>query len=203
MQAEFCSKIYVIDVDPKEGLDITGRLAAWNNGDQQALVDVIPLVYDDLRLIARQQLSRKRTLAVESGTLAHEAYLKLIRARGIRCNNRAHFLALCSQMIRRILVDHARKRLTAKRGEGLQVSLDEALEVKAQAVDVEALDEALTALSKLDARKSRVVELRFFGGLTVEEAADVLQISKETVTRDWQVAKTWLFRELSRMESGR
>jgi len=100
-------------------------------------------------------------------------------------------------------VDHARKRLTAKRGEGLQVSLDEALEVKAQGVDVKALDEALTALSKLDPRKSRVVELRFFGGLTVEEAADVLQISKETVTRDWQVAKTWLFRELSRLGAGR
>jgi len=190
-------------VDPKEGLDITGRLAAWNNGDQQALVDVIPLVYDDLRLIARQHLGPRRTYPVESGTLVHEAYLKLIRTRGIRCNNRAHFLALCSQMIRRILVDHARKRLTAKRGEGLQVSLDEALEVKAQGVDVEALDEALTALSKLDPRKSRVVELRFFGGLTVEEAADVLEISKETVTRDWQMAKTWLFRELSRMGSGR
>lgn len=190
-------------MDPKEGLDITGRLAAWNNGDQQALVDVIPLVYDDLRLIARQHLGRRRTSAVGSGTLAHEAYLKLIRARGIRCNNRAHFLALCSQMIRRILVDHARKRLTAKRGEGLQVSLDEALEVKTQGVDVEALDEALTALSKLDPRKGRVVELRFFGGLTVEEAADVLEISKETVTRDWQVAKTWLFRELSRLDSGR
>jgi len=203
MQSEFCSKIYGIDVDSTEALDITGRLAAWNNGDQQALIDVIPLVYDDLRLIARQHLGRRRTSAVESGTLAHEAYLKLIRARGIHCNNRAHFLALCSQMIRRILVDHARKRLTAKRGEGLQVSLDEALEVKAQGVDVEALDEALTALSKLDPRKSRVVELRFFGGLTVDEAADVLEISKETVTRDWQVAKTWLFRELSRIGPGR
>lgn len=188
-------------MDSKEGLDITGRLAAWNKGDQQALIDLIPLVYDDLRSIARQHLGRKREPAVESGSLAHEAYLKLVGARGIRCKNRAHFLALCSQMIRRILVDHARKRLAAKRGEGLQVSLDEALEVKAQGVDVEALDEALTALSKLDPRKSRVVELRFFGGLTVEEAADVLEISKETVTRDWQVAKTWLFRELSRMGS--
>src|SRR5215470_6032461 len=88
----FVAKIYVIDVDSKEGLDITGRLAAWNNGDQQALIDVIPLVYDDLRLIARQHLGRRRTSAVESGTLAHEAYLKLIRARGIHCNNRAHFL---------------------------------------------------------------------------------------------------------------
>jgi RNA polymerase sigma-70 factor (ECF subfamily) len=189
-------------VNSKERLDITARLVAWNNGDQRALIDLIPLVYDDLRLIARQHLGRRRTSAIESGTLAHEAYLKLVRARGIQCNNRAHFLALCSQMIRRILVDHVRKRLAAKRGEGLQVSLDEALEVKAKGVDVEALDEALTALSKLDARKSRVVELRFFGGLTVEEAADVLNISTETVTRDWQMAKTWLFRELSRIGAG-
>jgi RNA polymerase sigma factor (TIGR02999 family) len=106
-------------------------------------------------------------------------------------------------MIRRILVDHARKHLAAKRGEGLQVSLDEALlGRKARSVDVEALDEALTALSQIDPRKSRVVELRFFGGLSVEEAADVLEISAETVTRDWRVAKTWLFRELSRMGSG-
>src|ERR1041385_1437969 len=147
-------------------------LAAWSQGDDKALKDVMPLVYSDLRLIARRHLGRLPAPIVQSGSLAHEAYLKLIQARGIRCNNRAHFLALCSQMIRRILVDHARKRLTAKRGEGLQVSLDEALEIKAQGVDVEALDEALTALSKLDPRKSRVVELRFFGGLTVEEVAN-------------------------------
>ena len=187
------------DVDSKEELDITARLAAWNNGDEQALTDVIPLVYNDLRLIARQHLGRQRSPTVQSGSLAHEAYLKLLHARGIRCNNRAHFFALCSQMIRRILVDHARKHLANKRGGGLHVPLDEAvLGSKARGVDVEALDEALTALSKMDARKGRVVELRFFGGLTVEETADVLGVSEETVTRDWRVAKTWLFRELSR-----
>ena len=186
-------------MDPREALDITARLDAWNKGDEQALNDVIPLVYDDLRLIARQHLGRQRSPAVQSGTLAHEAYLKLLHARGIRCNNRAHFFALCSQMIRRILVDHARKHLANKRGEGLQVPLDEALlGSKARGVDVEALDEALTALFKMDPRKGRVVELRFFGGLTVEETADVLGVSEETVTRDWRVAKTWLFHELSR-----
>jgi RNA polymerase sigma-70 factor (ECF subfamily) len=188
--------IFVAVVESKQ-LDITGMLAAWSKGDQQALTDVIPLVYDDLRLIARKQLGRLQTPTVQSGTLAHEAYLKLIHTRGIRCNNRAHFFALCSQMIRRILVDHSRKHLTAKRGEGLQVPLDEAvLGSKGRGVEVEALDEALTTLSKIDPRKSRVVELRFFGGLSVEETAEVLEISQETVTRDWRVAKTWLFREL-------
>jgi RNA polymerase sigma-70 factor (ECF subfamily) len=189
-------------VDSKDQLDITGMLAAWSKGDQQALADVIPLVYDDLRGIARRHLGRVPTPSIQSGTLAHEAYLKLVQARGIRCNNRAHFFALCSQMIRRILVDHARKRRSAKGGEGLQVPLDEALlGSKVRGVEVEALDEALTALGKIDPRKSRVVELRFFGGLSVEETAEVLGISEETVTRDWKVAKTWLFRKLSRFKS--
>ncbi len=186
-------------MDSKKEPDITGRLEAWSKGDQRALSDVIPLVYDDLRLIARKHLGRASAPSVQSGTLAHEAYLKLVNARGIRCNNRAHFFALCSQMIRRILVDHARKRQTAKRGEGLQIPLNEALlGSRARGIELEALDEALTALSKLDARKGRVVELRFFGGLSLEETAEVLEISEETVTRDWRTAKTWLFRELSR-----
>src|SRR5262249_47339072 len=134
---------------------------------------------------------------------AHEAYLRLIHARGIRCHNRVHFFALCSQMIRRILVDHARKHRAAKRGEGLELPLEEALlGSKARGVEMEELDEALTALGKIDARKSRVVELRFFGGLTVEETADVLEISEETVTRDWRMAKTWLSRELTRRNPG-
>jgi RNA polymerase sigma factor (TIGR02999 family) len=192
------ARISVIVVDSKKELDITGMLEAWSKGDQRALSDVIPLVYDDLRLIARKHLGRQKALSVQSGTLAHEAYLKLVHSRGIRCNNRAHFFALCSQMIRRILVDHARKHMTAKRGDGLQVPLDEALlGSKARDVDVEALDQALTEFAKIDPRKARVVELRFFGGLSVEETAEVLEISEETATRDWKVAKTWLFRELS------
>jgi RNA polymerase sigma-70 factor, ECF subfamily len=180
--------------------DISGLLVAWGKGDQAALSELIPLVYKDLRGIARRRLSRQTPGHIlQSGTLAHEAYLKLVKARGIHCQNRAHFFALCSKMIRQILVDHARKRRYAKRGGGqVEVSLDEALlGTKARGVEVEALDEALTSLSKIDPRKGRVVELRFFGGLSVEETAEVLEISEETVTRDWRVAKTWLFRELA------
>ncbi len=184
---------------PEDQLDITGMLAAWAKGDENALADVMPLIYQDLRLIARRQLGRSPAPIVQSGTLAHEAYLKLVNTRGIQCNNRAHFFAVCSQMVRRILVDHARKRGSLKRGEGLQVPLDEALlGAKARGIEVEALDDALNALAQVDPRKARVVELRFFGGLSVQETAEVLEISEETVTRDWKVAKTWLFRELSR-----
>ncbi len=185
--------------------DISGLLLAWSKGDEAALNDLMPLVYADLRGIARRQLSRKSAGHIlQSGTLAHEAYLKLVQARGIHCQNRAHFFALCAQMIRRILVDHARKRRYAKRGGGqLEVPLDEILiGIKARGVEVEALDEALASLAKIDARKSRVVELRFFGGLSVEETAEVLEISEETVSRDWRVAKAWLFRELTQKASG-
>jgi len=185
-------------VNSEDPLDITGMLAAWTAGDEQALRDVMPVIYGDLRLIARKHLARRPGQSVESGTLAHEVFLKLVHTRGIRCNNRAHFFALCAQMIRRILVDYARQRHAAKRGGELQVPLDEAvLGSKARGVEVEALDEALTALSKIDQRKSRVVELRFFGGLSVEETAAVLEISEETVKRDWRAAKAWLFRELT------
>ena len=186
-------------MNPEEPLDITGMLAAWTRGDEQALRDVMPVVYGDLRLIARKHLARHQGHTVQSGTLAHEAYLKLVHTRGLQCNNRAHFFALCAQMIRRILVDYARKRGTAKRGGELHIPLDEAvLGSRARGVEVEALDEALTALSKIDQRKSRVVELRFFGGLSVEETAAVLEISEETVKRDWRAAKAWLFRELTK-----
>ena len=176
-------------------------LAAWSRGDETALRDVMPLLYGDLRLIARKHLARCQGQSIQSGTLAHEAYLKLVYIRGIRCNDRAHFFALCAQIIRRILVDYARKRRAAKRGGALQASLDEAvLGSKARGIEIEALDEALTELSKIDQRKGRVVELRFFGGLSVEETATVLGISEETVKRDWRAAKAWLFRELTAAE---
>ena len=184
---------------------ISGLLVAWSKGDEEALNELMPLVYADLRGIARRQLRRQSAgQIVSSGTLAHEAYLKLVHGRGIRCQNRAHFFALCSQMIRQILVDHARKRNYAKRGGGqVQVPLDEALlGTRARGVEVEALDEALTSLAKIDARKARVVELRFFGGLSVEETAEVLEISEETITRDWRMAKIWLFRELAAKADG-
>lgn len=186
-------------------MDISGLLVAWARGDQAALNDVIPLVYDDLRGIARRVLRQSRGgILPSSGTLAQEAYLKLVHARGIRCQNRGHFFALCTRVIRQILVDHARKQRYSKRGGGqLLIPLDEVLlGSKARGVDVEALDEVLAELAKVDERASRVVELRFFGGLSVEETADVLEVSEETVTRDWRVARTWLFRELGGSKTG-
>ena len=196
----------ILDVTTRGSEDISGLLAAWSRGDENALTALMPIVYEDLRGIARRQLSHRSSGHIlQSGTLAHEAYLKLVQARGIHCRNRAHFFALCSQMIRRIVVDYARKSGYAKRGGGeAQVALDENLiGTKMRGVEVEALDEALTSLAQIDARKSRVVELRFFGGLTVGETAEVLEISEETVLRDWKVAKIWLFRALAHKTRGK
>lgn len=193
---EFAS--YMTTEPPEE---ISGLLVAWSGGDDGALAQLIPLVYPELRRIARQHLRRHLPdQTLESAALANEAYLKLIRARNIQCDNRAHFFALCAQMIRRILVDHARKRQYAKRGgDAVLVPLEEAiLGTRAKGIEILALDDALVALSELDPRKGRVVELRYFGGLTVDETAEVLNTSPETVMRDWKMAKVWLIRELSR-----
>jgi RNA polymerase sigma factor (TIGR02999 family) len=180
--------------------DITGLLAAWNNGDEGALSRLVTFLYPELRRIARQQLEhRPPGHTLESAALANEAYLKLFRTGGIRCENRVHFLALCSQITRRILVDHARGRGYAKRGgNAVHVPLDDALlEARARGIELLALDEALNSLSKIDARKGRVVELRYFGGLSAEETSDVIGISPETVKRDWKMAKAWLFAALT------
>jgi RNA polymerase sigma-70 factor (ECF subfamily) len=180
--------------------EITELLIAWGNGDEEALDRLMPVVYPELRRIARQHLGRCRAgHTLESAALANEAYLKLIRAGGIRCENRVHFLALCSQIIRRILVDHARSRGYAKRGgNAVRVPLDDMLlGAQARGIELLALNEALEALSKNDARKGRVVELRYFGGLSVDETAEVLGISPETAKRDWKMAKAWLFGELT------
>ena len=185
--------------------DITGLLAAWNEGDADALNDLVGLLYPKLRRIARRHLENRQSgESLESAGLADEAYLKLVRAGRIRCQNRAHFLALCSQVMRRILVDHARRRRVAKRGgNALHVVLDDALlGAQARGVEILALDEALEALSKVDRRKGRVVELRYFGGLSIEETAEILGVSVDTVKRDWRIAKAWLFADLaSRKES--
>src|SRR5450432_785306 len=151
--------------DTMSGEDISGLIAAWGGGDEQALGSLIPLVYPELRRIARRHLGRQAGHSLESAALANEAYLKLVRAGGVRCENRVHFLALCSQIIRRILVDHARNRGYAKRGGGaVQVPLDEGeIPARAREVDVLALDEALASLFEFDPRKGRVVELRYFG----------------------------------------
>lgn len=180
--------------------DISGLLVAWSEGDEDAIKGVVAAIYPELRRIARQHLGRAPDHTLESAALANEAYLKLIRAQGVRCENRTHFFALCAQMIRRILVDHARHAGYAKRGgDAVRIPLDEVLlGTRGRGVEVLPLDDALRSLAKIDPRKSRVVELRFFGGLSVEETAGVLQISPETVLRDWRMAKTWLFRELTR-----
>jgi RNA polymerase sigma factor (TIGR02999 family) len=180
--------------------DISGLLATWSEGDQDALNQLVPLVYPEIRRIARRHLNASPAEhSLQSAALANEAYLKLVRAQGIHCQNRLHFFALCAQVIRRILVDHARRRHYAKHGGGAeQIPLEEAvLGTRARGIEVLALDNALTSLSNVDLRKARVVELRYFGGLTVEETAEFLQISPETVMRDWKLAKTWLFRELT------
>jgi len=163
-----------------DGQDITVLLAAWNGGDGHALDRLMEIVYPELRRVARQYLAGRRPGdSLESAALANDAYLKLVRSGGIQCENRAHFLALCSQIIRRILVDHARRRGFAKRGgEALRVSIDDVqLVAEERGVELLALDRALDELARIDARKSRVVELRYFGGLSIEETAAVLKVS--------------------------
>lgn len=184
----------------ERSVDISGLIAAWGNGDERALSRLMELVYPEMRRIARQHLGRRPAGdTLESAALANEAYLKFIRAGGIRCENRVHFLALTSQIIRRILVDHARGRGYAKRGgNAVRVPLDDVLAgAGARGIEMLALDEALETLFKVDGRKGRVVELRYFGGLSVEETAEVIGVSPETVKRDWRMAKAWLFAELS------
>jgi len=184
----------------RAGLDITATLAAWYDGDVEARDRLVELFYPELRRIARQYLGRRTPgETLESAALANEVYLKLVRAGGIRCESRVHFLALCSQIMRRILVDHARRRGSAKRGgDALLVPLDEVLLMaQARGIEVLALDEALDALARIDERKSRVVELRYFGGLTIEEAAEVLEVSVDTAKRDWRMARAWLMAALT------
>ncbi len=175
-------------------------LVAWKRGDAEALDRLTELVYPELRRIARRNLEHGRAgESLESAALVNEAYLKLVRAGGIHCENRVHFLALCSQIMRRILVDHARRRGFAKRGGNAQrVPLDEVLiAAQARGVEVLDLDAALVALSIIDDRKSRVIELRYFGGLSIEETSEVLGVSADTVKRDFRMARAWLVAELA------
>jgi len=157
------------------------------------------LVYPEFRRIARRNLGRRTSESLESAALANEVYVKLIGAGKIRCENRTHFFALCAQMIRRILVDHARRRRSAKRGgDAMLVPLDDAmLQVEKGSIEVAVLDSALRCLAEIDSRKSRVVELRYFGGLSLEETAEVLGVSQETAKRDWKMAKAWLYTQLT------
>ncbi len=175
-------------------------LKAWAAGDSRALQQLTPLVYDELRRIARRYMRQRTPQTLQATALAHEAYLRLAGAGGLCWQDRAHFFAVAAQMMRRILVDAARARIAAKRqGSALRVTFSEELAIPAgRETNLVALDDALTSLARLDARKARVVELRFFGGLSVEETAEVLQISPQTVMRDWRLAKPWLAREAER-----
>jgi RNA polymerase sigma-70 factor (ECF subfamily) len=179
--------------------DVTQLLLAWRGGDEQALDKLTPLVYAELCRLAGFYMSHERPgHTLQTTALVHETYTRLIDAPRVNWQDRNHFFAVCSTLMRRVLVDHARSRGYLKRGGGVKlVPLEEAREVGSDGlVDLLALDEALTRLAAIDPRKSQVVELRFFGGLTVDETADVLHTSPDTVMRDWQYSKTWLLREL-------
>ncbi len=181
------------------GDDITQLLRAWGDGNQAALDRLMPLVYAQLRQAAHRYMARERRgHTLQTTALVNEVYVRLAKAREMRWQDRVHFFALSAQMMRRILTDYARARQYAKRGGGAQVvSLDEAPEVSPKPrADLLALDDALKRLAAVDERKSRVVELRYFGGLSVEETGEVLKVSPETVMRDWKLAKAWLLREL-------
>ena len=178
---------------------ITTLLTAWGNGNQAALDELMPIVYEELRRLARRRLRTERPgHPLQTTALVNEAYLRLVDVRQIRWQDRGHFFAMSARLMRRILVEFARAQRCAKRGgERQRVSFDEALNVSTQrATDLIALDDALSALATVDGRKSQVVEMRFFGGLTVEQTAEALAISRETVIRDWNVAKAWLLREI-------
>ncbi len=183
---------------------VTQLLIAWSGGDQSALEKLAPLVYAELRRLAQRYMGHERpghTLAPTA--LVNEAFIRLIGPSKIEWQSRAHFFAISAQLMRRILVDFARSRQYQKRGGGVaRVEFDEALVVTPERdADLVALDDALEALAKVDPRKARVVELRFFGGLNVEEAAQVLGVSGDTVRRDWRLAKVWLLREVKRKDS--
>jgi RNA polymerase sigma factor (TIGR02999 family) len=178
---------------------VTGLLLQWGQGNEDALNRLIPLVYQELHKIARRCMGHERPgHSLEATALLNEAYIKLVDVQHVNWQNRAHFLAMAARLMRRILVDHARARGYQKRGGGAaRVTFDEAIEVSNEPrQDVVALDDALQALAGLDERKSRVVELKIFGGLTVEETAAVLKVSPDTVMRDWRLAKAWLVKEL-------
>jgi RNA polymerase sigma factor (TIGR02999 family) len=178
---------------------VTQLLIDWGNGDENALQQLIPLVHEELRRVARRHMARERAEhTLQATALVNEAYMRLIDVRQVRWQNRAHFFAMSARLMRRILVDFARSRRYQKRGGGAQkVTLDEALVVSPEpGSDLVALDEALVTLAAVDERKAQVVEMRFFGGLSVEETAEALHVSRDTVMRDWKLAKAWLLREL-------
>src|SRR5262245_29942125 len=182
--------------------EVSQLLRAWSNGDRTAFDKLVPLVYQELRQMAKRYMDRQQAShTLQPTALIHEAYLRLVdRQAEVQWQNRAHFFGVAAKVMRHVLVDHARTRQAAKRGgEACLVSLDEtAIAAAERPGDLVALDDALQALAAFDPRKSQVVELRYFGGLTVPETAEVLKVSEETVARDWRLARAWLLRELSK-----
>jgi RNA polymerase sigma-70 factor, ECF subfamily len=188
-------------LDTPGSQDITELLVAWGGGDQAAFDRLVPLVYAELKRIARHHMFRESEGHIlQTTALVHEAYMKLVSSPGAKWQDRAHFFAVSSQQMRRILVDAARSRLRKKRGgDAPVISLDDAPTLSSsRAAEFVALDEALNELAALDARRSRVVEMRYFGGMSVEETAAVLNLSPATVLRDWNAAKAWLYTQLNR-----
>jgi RNA polymerase sigma factor (TIGR02999 family) len=187
----------IIMESPKE---VTQLLIDWSKGDEKALEKLLPMVYGELRRLANSRLRHQRPdHTLQPTALVNEAYLHLIDCNNIQWQNRAHFFGVAAQLMRNILVDHARKHLAAKRGgDRHKLSLDDIPELsKDQDVDLIALDDALSSLAAIDEQKSRIIELRYFGGLTIEETAEVLRSSPATIKREWNLAKAWLLREIS------
>lgn len=184
---------------------VTELLIRWRAGDHEALKVLVPLVYQELRAMAHGLLRAERTgHTLQSTALVHEAYLKLVKQGPPEVQNRSHFFAVAARLMRQILVDYARGHGAAKRGAAYRVKLEEGLETpEKQAVDVVVLDDALNELSQRDPQQGNIVELRFFGGLTLEETAEALDISPSTVKRDWRLAKAWIARELQRANDGK
>jgi RNA polymerase sigma factor (TIGR02999 family) len=180
--------------------EITQLLLSWSQGDQAALDQLIPLVYPELRKLARRYMGKESPQhTLQTSALINEAYLRLVDQKAVEWQDRSHFFAVAAQIMRHILIDHARSHLYAKRGGGVQhLPLDELGVVsKERATELVALDDALTSLAKIDERKSKIVELRFFGGLSVEETAEALRLSPVTIMREWRAARAWLHREVS------
>jgi RNA polymerase sigma factor (TIGR02999 family) len=178
---------------------VSELLVNWQAGDDEALRAVLPLVYDELRRVAHHHLQKERPdHTLQSTALVHETYLRLEKQGAGQFQNREHFVAVCAQLMRQILVEYARSRNAAKRDGGYRLTLDDGLAFKTRSVDMVALDDALNELAKLDALQSRIVELRFFGGLSIEETSRVLNISPTTVKRYWTTARLWLHHELSK-----
>jgi RNA polymerase sigma factor (TIGR02999 family) len=184
-----------------QACEVTTLLVAWSDGDRAALEELTPLVYTELHRLAHNHMRRERQAnTLQTSALVNEAYLRLIDQRSVRWQNRAHFFSIAARLMRRILIDHARSHQYAKRGGGTRrVSLDEAaLVAQEQAAELIDLDDALQSLAAIDPRKCQVIELRFFGGMSVEESAEVLGVSAVTVMRDWTTAKAWLQREMQK-----